>query len=98
MATRVPVDFQNVAGDLDCHHADEAGTRLATTVAKIRHWMPSTFSNRHKGHVETWTHATGKRSRIDYFATSEHFRVGDVIRNPWPEFDTLANKDDMRHC
>ena len=91
---RLPTRFQEVTGDLDCGCADKAGSRLAATLAAIRHWVPTTDSQVHSGHLETWTHTSGKRSRIDYFAVSDHFRRGTLCTSPWPEFDTLNSQDD----
>ena len=69
------------------HPAEEnvGGTNLHLWLTKHAMWLPSTFSSCHQGTSDTWQHATGTRSRIDYIAISQQFRDQQITT--WVEED-----------
>ena len=91
---RVPLSVEGITGSLECGPSDKAGDELIDLLAETGIWLPTTFPLCHKGPSETWTHATGKRSRIDYFMVSQHFSA--VTTSTWvdKELDLLNVKDD----
>ena len=60
----------------DCHPVQEniGGHELHHWLMRHDLWLPSTFPHCHQGSSDTWQHATGTRSRIDYIATSSQFK------------------------
>ena len=91
---RVPLCHEGVTGEVRCGEADDAGSCLASILANADFWLPSTFAACHHGSSETWTHPTGKRSRIDFLIVSRHFDVELVRTWAATEIDLLNINDD----
>ena len=85
---RVPQCVNGVTGELLCGEADQAGYDLVHILSTVGMLLPSTFLR------ETWTHATGKRSRIDYPAVTQHFSLGDMSTRVAEEIDLLTVAED----
>ena len=91
---RVPDSFATVTGDIACGEHDDAGRSLASLLARYSCWLPSTFSGCHSGKNETWTHAGGKKSRIDFPLLSSHFGASHVATWVDEDIDLLTACDD----
>ena len=91
---RVPTDSAGVTGAVGCGQPDEAGYALVSILQRHGFWMPSTYECCHVGRSETWTHATGKASRIDFPLLSRHFHEADVQTHVADDIDLLTTGDD----
>ena len=91
---RVPAEEGFITGELRCGDPDQAGVDLVCLLRATQMWIPSTFACCHHGPSETWTHPSGKRSRIDFFLLSCHF--GATATSTWAalELDLLNRNDD----
>ena len=57
-------------------------------------WLPSTFQHHHQGPSETWQHATGGRSRIDYLAVPLQFQDHHITTWVAEEVDVELSRVD----
>ncbi len=83
--SRVGSRTSQCIGDHNAADENAGGQAMHQWLNRNDMWVPSTFSTHHDGPSETWQHATGARSRIDYIATSIQFWDHEI--RTWIEDD-----------
>ena len=91
---RLPTSFQQVTGQLHLDEEDVSGRMLASVFAENDCWVPSTYYECQFGQGYTWTHASGNRSRIDYFVVGPTFPRPATTTMVLDEFDLMTPNPD----
>lgn len=71
MNARIGRSIPGCVGELLCDQTTDNGERLLALVEFASLWIPSTFSDIHRGACHTWTHPRGARARLDYVILSQ---------------------------
>ena len=80
---RVGVHQHDMVGDLCDPQSNDNGERLHTLCGDHSLWIPSTFSEYHRGQQHTWVHPKGTVARIDYILVDHQLR--DCVQ--WSQCD-----------
>lgn len=78
----MPEAMENMVGNLVCEKKNANTHLLQQLLIDSEIWVPATYEACHRGDQHTWTHHTGKKSRLDYIMVDRGIAEGECWSFP----------------